>query len=346
MILLWGVPGDAPFDAVREALSRRSAEVLLLDQRQAANMSIALEVGSTGTVTGRIDGPEGEVDLDHVSALYLRPFETDMACGAPADDPIYLRAAAADAAMIAWADLTQAFVVNRPEVMAANNSKPYQLALIAACGFAVPDTLVTTDAAAVRRFRERHGSVIYKSVSGVRSIVSRLKAADRDALEDIANCPTQFQEYIPGTDIRVHVAGDRVLATEIRSAADDYRYASRSGADLTMAATVLPEDIADACRAMVRAMGLRVAGVDLRRRPEGTWYCFEVNPSPGFTFFEAGAGQPIAASIAELLLQCAGERRQAFSPSQIQLTDSLKGIGLCNPPGRRRAARRRQMAGN
>ena len=53
---------------------------------------------------------------------------------------------------------------------------------------------------------------------------------------------------------------------------------------------------------MVRAMGLHLAGIDLRQTPEGTWYCFEVNPSPAFTFFEAGAGQPIAAAVAALLL--------------------------------------------
>jgi glutathione synthase/RimK-type ligase-like ATP-grasp enzyme len=196
--------------------------------------------------------------------------------------------------------------------MAANNSKPYQLALIAACGFAVPDTLVTTDAAAVRRFCRRHGTVIYKSVSGVRSIVSRLDAVGRDALADVANCPTQFQEYVPGSDMRVHVMGDALLATEIRSDADDYRYASRSGADVAMAPATLPEDVAEACRAMVRTMGLLVAGIDLRRTPAGAWFCFEVNPSPGFTYFEAAAGQPIAAAIADLLLH---HDRAAASPA-------------------------------
>jgi glutathione synthase/RimK-type ligase-like ATP-grasp enzyme len=265
---------------------------------------VVLKVGAAGRVSGHVDRPKGTVDLDRVGALYLRPVETERACGSGSpDDPVYLRAVATDAAMITWADLASTVVANRPAAMAANNSKPYQLALIAACGFNVPDTLVTTDAAAVRRFHRRHDNIIYKSTSGVRSIVSRLETTRSDALEDVANCPTQFQEYVPGTDMRVHVVADAVLATEIRSAADDYRYASRSGADVAMAPAVLPGNVAAACRAMVHGMGLSVAGIDLRYTPDGKWYCFEVNPSPGFTFFEAATGQPIAATVADLLLR-------------------------------------------
>jgi hypothetical protein len=307
MILLWGVPGDAPLDSVRVVLERRGAEMCLLDQRMAATMSVAMEIASNGTMSGNIDTPNGLIDLNSVSAAYIRPFETGKACGAESpNDPVYLRAAAADLAMIGWANLTSATVVNRPEAMTANNSKPYQLALISGFGFHVPDTLVTTDASAVRCFCERHKGVIYKSVSGVRSIVSRLSTENQQALTDVANCPTQFQEYVAGTDVRVHVIGDAVLATEIRSTADDYRYASRSGADLMMNPTVLPDAVADACRLMTRGMNLLFAGVDLRHTPDGQWYCFEVNPSPGFTFFEAITGQPISAAVGELLLQFAG----------------------------------------
>jgi glutathione synthase/RimK-type ligase-like ATP-grasp enzyme len=307
MILLWGAPGDGPLDSVRAALERRGAELCLLDQRLNAEISVALEGTPKGTASGKIETPDGLIDLNSIGAAYIRPFETGKACGVGlSNDPVYLRAAAADLAMISWANLAGAAVVNRPEAMTANNSKPYQLSLISGFGFDVPETLVTTDAAAVRCFCERHKSVIYKSVSGVRSIVSRLSPKNQVALTDVSNCPTQFQEFVAGTDVRVHVVGDSIIATEIKSAADDYRYASRSGADLRMEPVTLPEAVANACRAMTRGMNLLFAGVDLRRTPEGQWYCFEVNPSPGFTFFEAITGQPIAAAVADLLMRSTG----------------------------------------
>jgi hypothetical protein len=173
------VPGDAPLDAVCAALERRGAPARVLDQRQAAEMQVRLSVGPDGGLAGCITNPHGEIDLAEVKAAYIRPFETGKACGTSQPDaPVFLRALAADTAIIAWADLARAGIVNRPAAMAANNSKPYQLGLIARHGFAIPDTLVTTDAAAVSRFQKQHGSLIYKSVSGVRSIVNTLDSSE------------------------------------------------------------------------------------------------------------------------------------------------------------------------
>jgi glutathione synthase/RimK-type ligase-like ATP-grasp enzyme len=303
MILLWGVPGDAPMDAVHAELERRGASVRFLDQRNAAETSVELSVAADGRLSGCIFDPEGEIDLKDIGATYLRPYETSKACGiTKVDDPAYLQAMLVDTRLIAWADLSPAPVVNRPARMAVNNSKPYQLTLISGFGFNVPDTLVTTDEMEVRRFIERHGSAVYKSVSGVRSIVSRLDAGHSAMLADVANCPTQFQEYIPGVDVRVHVAGETVLATQIASEADDYRYAGRSGAGLAMESLDIPGELADQCRRMAHGMGLYFAGIDFRHTPAGAWYCLEVNPSPGFTFYETGTGQAIAAAAADLLV--------------------------------------------
>ena len=303
MILVWGVPGDEPIDAVCSALKRRSADFRLLDQRTAADMSTDFSIGSDGGLGGTIVYGDEEIDLDDVGAAYVRPMETRRACPEIGeDDPIFLRATAIDASLVSWADLARATMMNRPAAMASNNSKPYQLSLIAAAGFAVPDTLVTTDADAVARFYERHGCVIYKSVSGVRSIVSRLASIEPDSLQNVGNCPTQFQQYIPGSDVRVHVVGSSVIATEIVSSADDYRYAARAKARVAMAPVDLPAEFADRCRSLLRSLGLSLAGIDFRQTPDGKWYCLEANPSPGFTYFEAATGQPIAAAVADLLI--------------------------------------------
>jgi len=303
MILLWGVPGDAPLDAVTAALEARDADFGLLDQRRAAETRVSLTVEMGGALSGTISGPCGDIDVRDVGSVYIRPLETSKAIGTEnADDPRLVRGVATDGALVAWADLTQAAVINRPAAMAANNSKPYQLGLIRGYGLAVPDTLVTTDAEAARSFRTRHGDVIYKSVSGVRSIVSRVGEIDEDTFRNVANCPTQFQEYIGGSDIRVHVVGEATFGSEIRSAADDYRYAARVNAGVEMAPIELPESLASACCAMARGMGLYFAGIDFRRTPEGVWYCLEVNPSPGFTYYESATGQPIADAVADLLL--------------------------------------------
>jgi D-alanine-D-alanine ligase-like ATP-grasp enzyme len=48
-------------------------------------------------------------------------------------------------------------------------------------------------------------------------------------------------------------------------------------------------------------MGLELAGIDLRIRPNGEVVCFEVNPSPAFSYYEERTGLPIAAAVARHL---------------------------------------------
>jgi glutathione synthase/RimK-type ligase-like ATP-grasp enzyme len=182
--------------------------------------------------------------------------------------------------------------------MGSNFSKPYQAQLIRAQGFDVPETLITDDPDLVRGFRDRHRHVIYKSISGIRSIVHMLKDADLARLNEVRWCPTQFQECIQGTNVRVHTVGATAFATAIRTEVVDYRYAHRQGGEVTLTAMRLPDDLAEQCVKLSEALGLAFAGIDLKLTPEGRVYCFEVNPSPAFSYYEANTGQPIARAVA------------------------------------------------
>jgi glutathione synthase/RimK-type ligase-like ATP-grasp enzyme len=218
-------------------------------------------------------------------------------------------------------EITPARVINRMAAMASNSSKPYQMQLIRQHGFAIPETLITNDPELVRGFFRQHKRVIYKSASGVRSIVSPFELEDFDRLERIRWCPTQFQAQVMGENLRVHVIGDQVFATHIRTGAVDYRYAGRQGGRADLQAVELDEPLAQRCVELARSLGLAFAGIDLMLTDEpvsngmdaaedeatgivpsyGRVYCFEVNPNPGFSFYEAHTGQPIAEAVARYL---------------------------------------------
>jgi predicted ATP-grasp superfamily ATP-dependent carboligase len=313
VILLWGVPGDSPMAAVRAALARLGRRSFFVDQHDLLETDIELRVGSR--VEGRITTADAQVDLADVEAVYVRPYDIGRLlamAGTRLDTDAWAEAVAVDDALTSWADLTPAFVVNRPSAMAANASKPYQAAWIQRFGFDVPDSVTTTDPAVVREFRDRHPAVIYKSISGVRSIVARLTEADDARIEDVVWCPTQFQEYVRGRDVRVHVVGNEVFGCRVSSDADDYRYPGRNGHDVRLEPCPLSAEVTARCLAMSNDMGLFVSGIDLRETTDGRWYCFEVNPSPGFTYFAAATGQPIAYAVAHLL--AAGHEPAGWSP--------------------------------
>ena len=304
MILLWGIQGDRPLALVLASLTRRGMPIVFLDQQQLLQCEIEMEVDSA--VRGRIRLPGREVCLEEIRSVYVRPYDTRRLPSmenAREGDPDWVRGLQFESAVTCWTEMTDAFVVNRLSVMGSNGSKPYQAALIKDLGFDVPATLVTTDPGAVEDFWERYGNVVYKSTSGVRSIVSRLTPEHRNRLADIVNCPTQFQEYVEGVDVRVHVVGDDLFACEIESSADDYRYGGRSGAGARLKAVDVPAELAEKCRKLATALRLPVAGIDLRYRKNGTWCCFEVNPSPGFSYYEDATGQPIGDAVAALLAE-------------------------------------------
>jgi glutathione synthase/RimK-type ligase-like ATP-grasp enzyme len=186
--------------------------------------------------------------------------------------------------------------------IASNGSKPYQAQLIQACGFQVPDSLVTNDPESVREFQAEHGRVIFKSISGERSIVHELDDEFLSRLEHIRWCPVQFQAYVEGLDLRVHVVGEKVFATTVRSDATDYRYAGASGAPLPrLEPARLSDTLADRCVNLSRRLGLAFSGIDLRVTPDEQIVCFEVNPCPGYSYYETHTGQPIARAVAEYL---------------------------------------------
>jgi hypothetical protein len=316
MILLWGLMDERPMSAVADALQRLGSPFICLDQRHVLDTEVELciDTGMRGTLRTR----HQVVDLCAITAVYLRTYDwrhfPDLESAGP-DSPAWRYALGVEEAIQTWLELTPALVVNPMMAMATNSSKPYQAIRIQSHGFAIPDTLMTTDPDAAREFWEQHGTVIYKSISSIRSIVSRLTPAHLDRLQDVVWCPTQFQQYIPGHDYRVHVVGDEIFACEIITQGDDYRYAGQQGASVAFRPYHLPAAWADRCRALALDLELPVAGIDLRRTPEGQWYCFEVNPSPAFTFYQAATGQPIDEAIARFLGE--GPRRLSQTPAEI-----------------------------
>jgi glutathione synthase/RimK-type ligase-like ATP-grasp enzyme len=316
LILLWGLPEDRPMAWIRRELGQLGVPVRLINQRDILSTVVDLSVAD-GIVAGSVRVHGEELDLAQVGAVYPRPHESArlprLAAQAPGSAELG-HASAVDQALYQWLEVTSAYVVNRPAACAANSSKPFQLSRIRQYGFRVPDTLVSTDARRAREFIERHKDVVFKSVSAVRSQVHRLSPEDADRLADVASCPTQFQEWIPGTDIRVHVVGSQVFATRVSCDADDYRYAAEQGHPPARLTPIgLPPEVEFACLRVSRGLRLPVSGIDLRLTPEGDWYCFEVNPSPAFTYYASATGQPIGRSIAALLVAAASARPQPAS---------------------------------
>ena len=189
--------------------------------------------------------------------------------------------------------------VNGWDAFWLHQTKPVQLARVAALGLHVPATLVTNEPSAVRDFSSRYQRVIIKPVQGgdhaARLIPDHLNDLH---LRNLELAPITLQEEVPGTNVRVFVAGDQVMACEVKTSEVDYRD------DLSPSLIVhaLPDEMHALSRKICKELHLLWSGIDFRLTPDGQYVFLEANPSPMFLGFEAQTGLPLTDSLAALLV--------------------------------------------
>jgi hypothetical protein len=306
MILLAGIPSEPPIALAVASAEALGLPCLVLNQRAFAFDDLDLRFAE-GRCSGSLRVAGQRYPLSRFTGIYLRTMDADSLPELQAahrtwrGEQTALRARAWEETLLAWTEVAPQRVANRVSFTLSNFSKPYQMQAIRAEGFAVPDTLVTNDPAAVRLFRTRHGKVIYKSASSVRSIVRLLDDAALKKIDAIRALPTQFQEFIDGVNVRVHVVGRHTFAARIVSEAVDYRYAGRDGLDVDMVRFDVPDDVGQRCIALSRRLGLPFCGIDFKVRPGGEYVCFEVNPSPAYSYYQELTGAPISDALVRYL---------------------------------------------
>jgi glutathione synthase/RimK-type ligase-like ATP-grasp enzyme len=298
MIVFYGKLNDPPISQAIESAQELALPYIILDLDYLDRENMMLEVSNDG-VQGYIVAAGQLVPFEQIRGIYARPL--DLSNHYQRDPIAKLRTESFQSMFLEWLEFAVPLVVNRPHVMETNFSKPLQAQLIAQSGFAIPDTIVTNNPQEVREFWQKHQRVIFKSISGIRSIVQELNEDHANRLVQVKLLPTQFQAYVPGIDVRVHVVGRQAFATEVKSDAIDYRYARRVGMHADLKAIELPERIEMQCLKLATSLDLPFCGIDLRRCPNGQYVCFEVNPMPAYTYYETHTKQPISLALVKML---------------------------------------------
>lgn len=306
MILFCGIPSEPPLKYALDAAVEARLDHLIFNQRESHHVDMTIGV-ENGRLSGCLRINETCYALESFSGVYMRLMEwqhlpeNQSTTFYTPDPQLVEKSRLLVEALIDWTELTSRRVLNRVSATASNASKPYQARIIGECGFATPTTLITNDPKEVLEFLNSHQRVVYKSISSIRSIVHELDREDLTQLEKVRALPTQFQAFVPGTNVRVHVVGTDVFATEVESEAVDYRYAGQDDLSVSMKAIQLPAAIEERCVQLSKRLDLPLCGIDLKRTPEDEYYCFEVNPSPAYTYYQDHTEQPIAKAIAHWL---------------------------------------------
>lgn len=137
------------------------------------------------------------------------------------------------------------------------------------------------------------GVVLAETYQAAKSVIEAFRGLDANILVQ------EFIKEAKGADLRCFVVGNRVVASMKRQGAPgEFRSNVHRGGSVSKV-KLTPEERSTALRA-AKAMGLRVAGVDLLRSNHGP-VVMEVNSSPGLEGIERATEVDVAGKIIEYL---------------------------------------------
>ncbi|MBU1700011.1 MAG: hypothetical protein KJ970_03430 [Candidatus Eisenbacteria bacterium] len=249
---------------------------------------------NNGVVDGQISFPNLNVEFSEIhSVWYRRPV-------LPRPDPnirnpaAYEFAASESQASLdgIWRTL-DCFWVSHPDNLRKAESKLLQLKIAAKIGFSVWPTLLTNDPTIGKEFfQDQEENIIYKPIN--RAQLTRdgrvdliytnpVKSNHLPEFDRISLAPSLFQKYVPKkAEIRVTVIGNRIFAVELDSQSQiesihDWRRGDT--AKIRHGSHQLPLETENACRALVKELGLAFGAIDLILTPKGEYVFLEINPN-------------------------------------------------------------------
>jgi ATP-grasp ribosomal peptide maturase len=307
-------PTDFTADLVILRLAARGARVARFDLAE-----FPAQAALTGRFTGDADGWDGTlhterrtVRLADVRAVWWRkPGTYNPPAGLADVDRTWCRREATEGVGgILRAALRRAVWVNRPE---RNRlvGKPGQLAVAAACGLAVPDTLITNDPAAAREFVQERAATVYKSLRGPVPITESRPHPEAlpttsvgvdDITDGVSHAPHLFQERIDADyAVRIVVVAGELFALRIDAHTDagrrDWRTDQRH---LTYRRIPVPRQVSDSVRMLMTHYRLVYGALDFLVEHDRWWY-LETNPNGQWAWGPQSHQDAVADALAAVL---------------------------------------------
>ncbi|WP_020620292.1 ATP-grasp domain-containing protein [Paenibacillus daejeonensis] len=299
-----------------EEIERQGGQAMILDTINQEAFPLSLSSAGQQYGSGYRDQELEDTRVYYLRALFLPTPAFD---ATPIEEQIqeegYIAYAAQRERYAAWLSFLKCLplhgklLVNPVDTLLIHFAKPYQIEALRQAGIPVPETLVTSSRDRVLAFAQSR-QVVYKPVAGG-AHCRLLEPEDLvpERLDTLRHAPAIFQEYIQGRDVRVFVLdGKAIAAFELESDEVDYRLGGQG-----IRAISIPDEIASMCVAACSRLNLLFSGVDLKRRPDGSYVLIECNPSPMFEGFDRHAVEPIVTTLARYLLSEARIRAQMMA---------------------------------
>ena len=208
-------------------------------------------------------------------------------------------------AVVRQFEMMGTFCLNSSQAIARSRDKLRCLQLLSRRGIGLPVTGFASSTKDVQGVIDLVGGAplvvkLLEGTQGIGVVLCETSKAAESVIEAFRglNADILVQEFIKeagGSDLRCFVVGDRVVAAMMRVGAPGEFRSNLHRGGTAEKAKITPEERTTAVRS-AKAMGLRVAGVDLLRSNHGP-VVMEVNSSPGLEGIEAATDYDVAGRI-------------------------------------------------
>ncbi|NER06801.1 MAG: 30S ribosomal protein S6--L-glutamate ligase [Okeania sp. SIO3C4] len=212
-------------------------------------------------------------------------------------------------AVVRQFEMMGVFTPNPSQAISRSRDKLHCLQLLARDGIGLPvtgfahstkdiDGLINTVGGAPLVIKLLEGTqgigvVLTETYQAAKSVIEAFRGLDANILVQ------EFIKEADGADLRCFVVGDKVIASMKRQGAEGEFRSNLHRGGMAEKIKLSPEERSTAVRS-AKAMGLRVAGVDLLRSNHGP-VVMEVNSSPGLEGIETATGVDVSGKIIEFL---------------------------------------------
>jgi ribosomal protein S6--L-glutamate ligase len=212
-------------------------------------------------------------------------------------------------AVVRQFEMMGVFTANRSQAISRSRDKLRCLQLLARKGIGLPVTGFAHSTKDIDGLINIIGGApliikLLEGTQGIGVVLAETNQAAKSVIEAFRGLDANIlvQEYIKeadGMDIRCIIVGDRVVAAMKRQGvAGEFRSNLHRGGRASKI-RLTPEERSTSIRA-AKAIGLRVAGVDILRSNHGP-VVIEVNSSPGLQGIEMATGVDVAGKIIEFI---------------------------------------------
>jgi hypothetical protein len=311
---------DITVDFVIKELKRRKVDYYRLNTECIPN-ECQIVINVNEKVCKIIDLLKGrEMDLRKFDSIYYRrPLLSDLTymSNVNKEEIAYLRSELTFVLEGVYRILDDKFWLNNVYDIRVAENKIYQLQLAQTIGFSIPKTVLSNNGEIISSFIEKNNDdcIIKPIKSGnLKSFDDSSKAIftsmiSKDEIENVKNVdcfPMYLQNRISKKyDIRCTVVGNEVFSAQIHSQTYDKSRIDWRRSDIALEHQKhdLPQDIAQKCIDLTKALNLNYSAIDFVLDTEGKYTFLELNPNGQWAWIEKRLGFNIAESIVNLLME-------------------------------------------